>query len=220
VANFINTNSHAASFYQGRAVAAGARFQASGDDADKWGNVPGVVEADSKEGKQYLADHPAAAETDLRLSPSLQAITEAREQLGVAQSAPNRIVIGDDEAPLGPPQGTVTTKELAAGDDPVLRDAFVQGEARPGSQDLQGTGPAHSDQAVRTEAAEAFAQKLVDASQSSSDGGDYAGRNKADLQEEAYARGLEVEGTGSGGAVTRDDLVDALKADDDDRSRA
>lgn len=48
------------------------------------------------------------------------------------------------------------------------------------------------------------------------DTGDTSGsKSKDDLQAEADIRGLTVEGTGSGGNVTKDDLVAALQAHDE-----
>lgn len=46
-------------------------------------------------------------------------------------------------------------------------------------------------------------------------GVDYESMPVEDLQAEADRRDLEVEGTGSGGNVLKKDLVDALKADDE-----
>ncbi len=40
---------------------------------------------------------------------------------------------------------------------------------------------------------------------------DYSSELKDDLQVEADARGLTVSGTGANGAVTKDDLVNALE---------
>ena len=40
---------------------------------------------------------------------------------------------------------------------------------------------------------------------------DYAAMTKAELEKEAKKQGVEVQGTGSGGAVLKDDLVAALE---------
>lgn len=48
---------------------------------------------------------------------------------------------------------------------------------------------------------------------SDSDGGGYTG-TKDELQAEADERGLEVEGSGANGNVTKADLIAALEADD------
>lgn len=45
----------------------------------------------------------------------------------------------------------------------------------------------------------------------------YSSSKKAELEAEANRRGLEVEGTGSEGAVTKDDLVRALEQSDEQR---
>lgn len=44
---------------------------------------------------------------------------------------------------------------------------------------------------------------------------DYESASKAALQAEVDSRGLEVEGTGSGGNVVKDDLIAALEEDDE-----
>lgn len=46
--------------------------------------------------------------------------------------------------------------------------------------------------------------------------GGYASQSKDDLQAEAASRGLTVEGTGANGNVTKDDLVAALTAFDEE----
>lgn len=54
----------------------------------------------------------------------------------------------------------------------------------------------------------------LEAADSSSTGGGYSSQSKSDLEAEADKRGLDVEGSGANGNVTKDDLVAALEADD------
>jgi hypothetical protein len=64
---------------------------------------------------------------------------------------------------------------------------------------------AESDSAIEPAADDVVSEPIT---------GDYESHKKDDLQAEADRRGLEVEGTGADGAVVKDDLVEALEADD------
>ncbi len=159
-------------------------------------------------------------------------------------AAPLRRVVGDSTAPVGPPSGVVTTKGEVVGDgsDEELTRAYAQNEALPG-QSIEGVGepdPLLPSSAVPTEpeifnaqvanaeAAEEAARRWVNGGQDpavepkasgqvavAECGPPYEPHNAKLLADEAGRRGLEVEGTGSKGNVTKVDLVAALEADDE-----
>jgi hypothetical protein len=99
---------------------------------------------------------------------------KAQAELAASRvSAPLQVVHGDDEAPFGPPTGTISTKALEAAKDPESRRAFAEGEAVEkveGAEDVVHSGSTkpnspkvHNQQVDAKEAVEAVAQKQAEA---------------------------------------------------------
>jgi hypothetical protein len=77
-------------------------------------------------------------------------------------AVPLNEVVGDDDAPYGPPSGTITTKQAAARQSPEDRRAFADNEALP--EDAKGKKSAvHRKQAARR----AKVEELTEAAQES-----------------------------------------------------
>lgn len=71
-----------------------------------------------------------------------RALAPARSALrALTTVAPLQVVIGDDQAPYGPPTGTITTKQALAQESEEGRKAFADGEAIPGDVVADGQTP-------------------------------------------------------------------------------
>jgi hypothetical protein len=130
----INTNDGGrAEPREGLRLRAGQTGYYSGDDADLLLQQDGVVEADSDEGREYIEAHQEPADGGVSVRERTQGILSGLRvaHRTAAIVAPLQRVIGDDEAPMGPPSGVITTKSAAAGMDSQSRQAFAQNEALP-----------------------------------------------------------------------------------------
>lgn len=225
-------------------IPAGAVVEADGYYADRLSQTPNVREASSDEADAYHDRQEQRRERNMNPGPALrQAAAEAvgpvRQQARMLSVVgPLQRVIGDDTAPYAPPTGTITTKQavrreaIAAG-EMAQAQAFGPNEATYTIEGVEPenpldatvrTAPAiHNTQALNQVAAEEAANQVIDPTGEGlnvgPDGadtldGDYGKANKVQLQAEAARRNLDVEGSGSGGTTTKDDLVAALEADD------
>lgn len=126
----INTNNQRVEPTEGVRLKAGQVGHFDGVDADRLLALDGVHPLDSDEGDEYVKAHPevvtSEASASLVLSDALTAVSRAQ---AVITQAPQQRVIGDDEAPLGPPTGTVTTRHQQAELSPVDAAAFAPNEA-------------------------------------------------------------------------------------------
>ncbi len=117
--------------------------------------------------------------------------------------------IGKEKGLELPGQGTKPT--------PGSTPAKPDGDVHPGTQ--QPGARAHVPKDTETDTKGSGSSKGSSSRPGASEGDDtdeddYESQTKAELQEEADKRGLEVKGTGSDGAVLKDDLVKALKKSD------
>lgn len=143
----VNNNAHAVRVSDGNSlqrVLPGQVVEASGDFADNLKNTPGIDTAKQGDERSWEAAQAAAAgnpSSDRPLSDLEQVSARAREAAGLGLAALNQRVIGDDLAPLGPPTGTITTKQAVARIDDRHREAFADHEALPG-EEVEGAGVA------------------------------------------------------------------------------
>lgn len=79
-----------------------------------------------------------------------EAVSAARTDIALNTVAvPLNEVVGDDDAPYGPPSGTITTKQAAARQSPEDRRAFADHEALPEDADNKKKSAVHRSQAKR-----------------------------------------------------------------------
>lgn len=225
-------------------IPAGAVVEADGYYADRLSQTAGVREATGDEASAYQERQERRRERNMDPGPALRQaaadqVGPVRQQARLLSVVgPLQRVIGDDTAPYAPPTGTVTTKqavrrEAVASGEMAQAQAFGPNEATYTIEGVEPENPLdatvrtqpaiHNYQALSQVAAEEAANQVIDPTGEGlnvgPDGGDslsgdYGKANKVQLQAEALRRGIEVEGTGSGGATTKDDLVDALEAHD------
>jgi hypothetical protein len=113
---YVNKNTHDA-FVQNndgtlQRIVPGEVLNVDGAFADRLGSTPGVESASSADKKAWESrnDSPAAANVEPTPGSKLNdAIVQARAAASALLAATNQIVVGDDQAPFGPPSGTVTT---------------------------------------------------------------------------------------------------------------
>lgn len=218
-------------------VLPGATLDADGEYADN-ARAAGLVDAtedDRSAWEQVRRTGAVTAAMGTRLAAKLSL---GPQLVGIRQAlivAPLRRVIGDDMAPYGPASGVITTKGAVVGDgsDYEARRAFADNEAVAG-QRVPGAGEVdplmgvavvpsqaevHNSQVTNAEmgelAAEAFVQGEVAGAEvgaAQTVGDNFAAQTRATLLERAESEGIDVQGTGSGGYVTKSDLVSALQA--------
>lgn len=222
-----------------RRIVPGQTISADGAFADAL-EAAGLPSATDEQEEAYEARrHADGEETSSARLEQRSALGSARTAIRHALvAAPLRRVVGDDQAPFGPPSGTVTTKgAVVEGLEPgdPEREAFAQNEAVPGEK-VEGADTAdpslpasvvptspeiHNAQVENAEAAEEIAQELVSLEGGNGPGADHGqgkpdeteeteGKSRADLLKLAKEQELEVHGTGAKGRVSRDDLVRAF----------
>ncbi len=192
--SFVNDNAHPVRVKSGvrgngdsilERIRPGEVVEADGAYADALSKVPGVTTASSEDERAFEKENEARERESSM--PGRAARQEAKAGVGDARvllrnaitAAPLRRVVGDDQAPVGPPSGTITTKgEVVDGAEPgsALRRAFGPNEARSGERvDGAGEPPPglpgaavvsgaeiHNAQVSNAEQAEQFAQELVE----------------------------------------------------------
>lgn len=144
---------------------------ANGDDEKAWDERRGVSTGNPSDGGG-LSAAVEGANTSRRAAARREAI-----------AAPLNVVVGDDEAPKGPPTGTITTKQAAAREDadsPGGRGGFAQHEAPVEDADNPNVGDVHRQQAeARAELEAATEDLLSDAKESSTEGSRKAGARRS-----------------------------------------
>jgi hypothetical protein len=132
MAYFKNTLSHAVRAGETRdtRIPAGGVVQVSDDDAQKYEGVNGVESASEQDYNSYREQSVVTADKtgDMVLQEEYNStVGEAARNL---VAAPLQVVVGDNEAPLGPPTGTRTTKRALMNQDAAHAAAFGPNEAR------------------------------------------------------------------------------------------
>ena len=107
-----------------------------GSAADKLSAIEGVDTASSEDKEHWEAEY-ARLSGRVSDTPSItgglqQSMLDARTAARMASVAlPLNTVIGDNDAPMGPPSGTITTKQAVARQSAADHGAFSQGEHLP-----------------------------------------------------------------------------------------
>jgi hypothetical protein len=145
-------------------VAPGQVVLVSDEDQSAYDALSGV-EASNVE--DYNSQREAYDREKTALMKRHEAHAEARAALQNSRvSAPLQVVHGDDEAPFGPPTGTISTKSIEAAKDEASRKAFADGEALEKVEGAAVTpsgkpnSPAvHNEQVEAKESVDAVAQE-------------------------------------------------------------
>lgn len=168
-----------------RGLAPGQTVDASGDyekNLKGTANVAAPTKEQQAAADQAQAESNSATHDEHLVSP----LIEANRIASQAHSAPLQQVIGDDDAPIGPPSGTVTTKMALIRDsvpgDPV-RNAFGDHERAP--EELgENASEVEVEQAERKHAASELLESVHEAA-ASGERAPEAGQGRGDTLREA-----------------------------------
>ncbi len=167
----VNKNAHGVRANGARLMAGQVR-DVDGEEADALKGIPGVETASADDEKAWDAKRGGGATSEgAGLTAGIEGAVRQRRHDSRRESVavPNNVVVGDDEAPIGPPTGTITTKQAVSKEGPIEKQAFADHEAEPGDEELEGTGEVHSQQAVaRAELDEATQAALEDSGEEGS----------------------------------------------------
>lgn len=231
---YVNKNTHAAHVKgnDGQLVrlAPGQVVNADGAFADNLSTTPGVAEASSADKKAWEGT-AAATETEAAPTPSSlvnDAIVEARAAATKLLAATNQLVIGDDQAPYGPPSGVVTTAQavkdkehfahLSAGHVGEVDGGTAEGKI--GGSEVPTSAEVHNSQVERTAAVDDLAKALAGLHGGSDEPADGEGDTYDELSGEELRGELKARDLPTSGKVEelRDRLreADAEEADGED----
>lgn len=127
---FRNNNAHGVRA-GGSRIGPGQVVEVSDEDAKAYSSYDDVEKVSAQEGKDAAkerrdADNPSQDSPSKDLNEVVaKARTAARSQ-GIV--APLQVVVGDDDAPYGPPTGVVTTKQTEAEKGPEEKRRFADHE--------------------------------------------------------------------------------------------
>jgi hypothetical protein len=152
---------------QTRRFPPGQPVPVSGDLEKNAGGVDGLRAATDEEVKQAQAGVEPGSR-DVTRDQALADLSAYARTVTVA--VPLNEVIGDDEAPYGPPSGTITTKQTAAreGKSQFERDRFGQHEWLPEDAEGRNLGPVQQAQAEATGRVEQMTEQVQNLSEGDS----------------------------------------------------
>jgi hypothetical protein len=192
---FQNTNSHAVRTEDNdgrrRRVRTGEVLSADGAFADRLKAINGVETASKADLETYQKSRQADTGGQDARAPLAAKLGEVRAAAAALLTALDQVVVGDDQAPFGPPTGTITTKQAAGAKEPHAfgtNEAFQSGQvdgepvtaaAITGSGTITGRD-VHVTQAEKQAAQDDAAQTVV-----SLLGGDAADEPSGDGTDEA-----------------------------------
>lgn len=156
-----NDNQHGVRTGNSR-VAANSVGYVSDEDLKVYETYEGVEKLSDAKGKEAVEEQRAGGLTPESPSHDLhEELAELRVAHRMAAvAAPLQVVRGDDDAPLGPPSGVITTKQaVAKGGSEAERRAFADHEY---DEVPEGASPVEQVQAEATNAAEEVAQGLAE----------------------------------------------------------
>lgn len=230
---YVNKNTHIAVVKNNdgklQRLAPGEVVNADGAFADALAQCPGVQSASSadKQAWQSRNDTSAAANSDPTPASATQdALAEARRHIAAATAALNQIVIGDDQAPYGPPSGVVTTVQAVNDPEhfgPLSADHVgrVDGAGTAEGQIAgiaQATGAeVHNSQVEVSKQTADLAEQLASLHGGSEpptgDGDEYEDLNGDELRAELQGRDLPTSGR-------VDELRERLRQDDAEKAES
>ena len=175
VAYYKNTNSHGVSIPGGPRQPAGAVFATRVAEAQElYAEVEGVESSDKAAYDEYVAGNTVSSEPTGEMLAN-QAFAKHRAEARMTSiAAPLQRVVGDDEAPLGPPTGEQSTVQAEAEKDLAHSLAFGPNEAKEAVEEpvppntwsgAPKTQVVHNEQAAAYEEANRLAQELNDMGQ-------------------------------------------------------
>jgi hypothetical protein len=157
---FRNENPHGVRVGNSR-IPANSVGYVSDEDAKSYANYNGVSKVSDSEGKKAVEEQRDSKMTDVSPGTELNSrMAEARvasRSYGV--TGPLQVVIGDDDAPYGPPSGVVTTKQLEAQKGPEEKRRFADHEH---IEVPEGASQVEKDQAENTRVVEEVARELAE----------------------------------------------------------
>ena len=144
-------------------VAPGQVVSVDGDVEKNLKATSGVESASESDYKEYVdsrSGHSSEETDEMRRNREFGELRAQADQIAVA--APLQVVVGDDDAPYGPPSGTITTKEaIVKGDtDPQTRERFADHEKFEGELG-ENASEVEKVQAERKSAVNAKAEELL-----------------------------------------------------------
>lgn len=178
---FRNDNSHDIYVSDGsklRRIRPGRGVEALGEFAKNLKATNGVSEVKGDDAKAALDVNTTPAATDPTIEGTLgaRAAETLAEASRVIVSAPLQVVVGDDQAPFGPPTGVKSTKQQEAAKGEAERRAFAEGEPlkrveplEPAPETGTSSADAHNAQADARDAVEEFAEQLAQVGSSDDD---------------------------------------------------
>lgn len=191
-------------------VLPGQVVNADGGFADRLQETPGFDSASQSDKKAWAESNSTADAENVEQTPSgkiNKALGDLRTAAQAFLAATNQVVIGDDQAPYGPPSGTVTT--VQAVNDPAHFGTHSAAHVGPVGEgdtaaDLiggveQATGAhVHNSQVEAADAANSVAEQLAGlhggSDPKSGDGDEYEDLHGDELDAELESRGLPKSG--------------------------
>jgi uncharacterized protein YifE (UPF0438 family) len=164
----VNRNAHGVRA-GGQRLRAGQVKDVSGDAADALSSINGVETANSDDEKAWESylnvkrGNPSGTDSGkASLDAQVAEVRRAGRLAGVA--LPLNQVVGDDDAPLGPPSGTITTKQAVKRDGTEQEQrAFGQRERQPEEADNEKLSPVERKQAEAKAALEEVHNEALEA---------------------------------------------------------
>jgi len=136
-------------------VVPGQVITADGATADRLTAIEGVETATDEHRDAYAASRAPVSDVASAKLGAEQHVSDLRAASRMASTAvPLNQVIGDDDAPLGPPSGTITTKQAVARSGPEQKAAYADHERLPEE--------AENEKLSEVERAQAEAKGLVE----------------------------------------------------------
>lgn len=235
---YVNKNSHIAAVKnndgQLQRLAAGQVVSADGAFADALEQCPGVEKASNADKKAWESRNDTTALASAEPTPqgsAQRAIAEARAAVAHAAAALNQIVIGDDQAPFGPPSGVVTTVQAVPDKEhfgPLSADHVGPvpnadtAEGKIGGMEQATGAEVHNSQVEATREVASVAKELAalhggDDEPADGEGDEYDDLTGDELDAELKARGLTTTGkVAEKRERLRDDDAENAESDEDD----
>lgn len=153
-----------------RRIAPGSVLQATGQFADNLKETSGISNASGEDREKFVESlrGPSADPTPgTELNEGLAATRTAARVSAVA--VPLARVVGDDNAPAGPPSGTITSKQTAASKGE--KEAFAPKERLPEDAGNEKLQPVQRQQAKNAKAVAEQAAEVYPDAEAPADGG-------------------------------------------------
>lgn len=232
--DYVNKNSHIAVVKNNdgtlQRLQAGEVVSADGAFADRLAATPGVQSATSADKSAWDSRNDTSAAENTSPTPSSEvnaAVLEARVAAQRLLAATNQLVIGDDQAPYGPPSGVVTTVDAVK--DPehfgplsAAHVGSVEGDTaagKLGGVELPTSAEVLNSQVEAHAAVDAVASQLAElhgGEPSDGEGDELSDLNGSEIDAELQARDLPKTGNVEERRTRLREAIAAEDGDDDD----